>query len=67
MAVLSPDDCKLIFDTLNTKISFQGYETMKQWLLVMDKLNEGLTSGLETSTPAQSGKDSIVSDTKVEE
>ena len=53
MSKLSSDDCKLLLDFLNTKVTFQGETVIRTWLPIFDKLHEGETGGIEIATSTQ--------------
>jgi len=45
MSVLSSDDCQMILDVLNNKITFNGENSMRQWIPIFDKLHDGIEGG----------------------
>lgn len=49
MAVLSSDDCQMILDVLNNKISFTGEAAIRTWLPIIDKLHDGIEGDLPTA------------------
>ena len=42
MSVFSPDECQLLLNLLNDKITFQGEAVIRSWIPIFDKLHEGI-------------------------
>jgi hypothetical protein len=60
MAVLSSDDCQMILDVLNNKISFTGEVAMRTWLPIIDKLHDGIEGDLPMASTKEIQSQTII-------
>jgi hypothetical protein len=66
MSVLSSDDCQMILDVLNTKVTFTGESVMRQWLPIFSKLHDGIEGDQLETASSISGKEATLDQMKVE-
>jgi hypothetical protein len=66
MSVLSSDDCQMILDVLNNKVTFTGENSIRQWIPIFDKLHDGIEGDQLQTSGSVHAKEATLDAMKVE-